>query len=160
MLRRLTLVLTLIAMVGLIAAPAVSAAPPARGSVTQDVTGTLADGTEFVGTVTLDSIIRQGEQLIANVTLTGNGIDPTAAAVPLQTGAECSILQLDLGPIFLDLLGLQLDVSAISIDLTAVPGSGNLLGNLLCAVAGLLDGPNPLGNLIDRLLEIVNNLLG
>jgi len=52
---------------------------------------------------------------------------------------ECPILFLDVGPIFLDLLGLQVDVSQIVIDITAVAGEGNLLGNLLCAVAGLLD---------------------
>jgi hypothetical protein len=66
------------------------------------------------------------------------------------------ILNLDLWPLKLDLLGLVIDLSAISLDVTAVPGAGNLLGNLLCAVAGLLDGPgNPLGGiaaLLNRLL--------
>jgi hypothetical protein len=36
---------------------------------------------------------------------------------------------------------------------TAVPGAGNLLGNLLCAVAGLLD-PNTF------LADFLNQLLG
>ena len=43
-----------------------------------------------------------------------------------------------------------------------MPGPGNLLGNLLCAIAGLLDGGLPgggLGALIDRLLGIINNIL-
>lgn len=62
----------------------------------------------------------------------------------------CEILFLDLGPISLDLLGLQIDLSQIELDVTAVPGPGNLLGNLLCQVAGLLDD----------LLGQVNNLLG
>lgn len=52
---------------------------------------------------------------------------------------ECPILELVIGPIFLDLLGLQLETNTIELDLTAVAGAGNLLGNLLCAVAGLLD---------------------
>ncbi|TYL40108.1 hypothetical protein CV102_00560 [Natronococcus pandeyae] len=52
---------------------------------------------------------------------------------------ECPILELVIEPIFLDLLGLQLTTETIDIDLTAVAGQGNLLGNLLCAVAGLLD---------------------
>lgn len=52
---------------------------------------------------------------------------------------ECPILTLDVGKIFLDLLGLQVETSEIQIDITAVAGPGNLLGNLLCAVAGLLD---------------------
>jgi hypothetical protein len=52
---------------------------------------------------------------------------------------ECPILALDVGPIFLDLLGLQVDLSRIELDIVAIAGEGNLLGNLLCAVAGLLD---------------------
>ncbi len=73
------------------------------------------------------------------------------------------ILFLDLGPIFLDVLGLVVDLSAITLDIHAVPGAGNLLGNLLCAVAGLLDGglfTGGLAGLLDRLLAIINNLLG
>lgn len=51
-------------------------------------------------------------------------------------------------------MGLALDVAPISLDLTAVSGPGNLLGNLLCAVAGLLD---PLG-FLDTLLGTLANL--
>lgn len=54
-------------------------------------------------------------------------------------GGECPILFLELGPLFLDLLGLEVSLSQITLDITAVTGEGNLLGNLLCAVAGLLD---------------------
>jgi hypothetical protein len=45
---------------------------------------------------------------------------------------------------------------------TAIPGPGNLLGNLLCAVAGLLDqGPSGgLGGVLNELLSIINRLLG
>lgn len=56
-----------------------------------------------------------------------------------DNAGECPILTLDIGEIFLDLLGLQVETSVIEIDITAVAGPGNLLGNLLCAVAGLLD---------------------
>ena len=66
----------------------------------------------------------------------------------------------DLGPLDLDLLGLVVNLSPISLNVDAVPGAGNLLGNLLCAVAGLLDGPSPLGNLLNNLLGILNRLLG
>jgi hypothetical protein len=76
---------------------------------------------------------------------------------------RCQVLFLDLGPIFLDVLGLEVDLSQIVLDLTAVSGSGNLLGNLLCAVVGLLD---PITGLTDflgaltSLLDRINNLLG
>ena len=56
-----------------------------------------------------------------------------------QEQQECQILSLRIQPIFLDLLGLQVDVARITVDITAVSGPGNLLGNLLCALAGALD---------------------
>jgi len=165
MVRRLTLILTLVAMVGLIAAPAVSAAPPARGdtltgTTTQTVSGGVLQSTATITEVAVDA----AGNLVASGTLTYTlgAVTGTTSFTDalLQTNGACDILTLDIGAIFLDLLGLEVDIAPISIDITAVPGAGNLLGNLLCAVAGLLDGPNPIGSLIDRLLGIINNLLG
>jgi hypothetical protein len=153
MVRRITLILTLIAMVGLIAAPAVAAAPPARGDVLSE---TIEDAT-----VTVNSLTRDGTQLLANVTVTNDLTgESVTGVVPAAVGAACDILSLDLGPLDLDVLGLVVELSEVNLDITAEPGPGNLLGNLLCAVAGLLDGPSPLGNAINRLLGIINNLLG
>jgi len=87
-----------------------------------------------------------------------------AAVVAQQT--SCDILFLDLGPLSLDLLGLTVDLSQIVLDINAVPGAGNLLGNLLCAVAGLLDPGGLLGDLIGALqsllfiLNAINDILG
>jgi hypothetical protein len=75
-----------------------------------------------------------------------------------QQGRRCRILHLDLGPLFLDLLGLEIDLSRIILDITAVSGPGNLLGNLLCALVGLLDGPN--FTALDRILAQINAILG
>jgi hypothetical protein len=62
-----------------------------------------------------------------------------------------TILYLDIGEgLFLDLLGLEVDLEEVELDVSAVPGSGKLLGNLLSAVAGLLDGG--LAGLLDDLL--------
>ena len=47
-------------------------------------------------------------------------------------------LHLVLGPINLDLLGLEVTTKQIILDITAVPGPGNLVGDLLCDVANLL----------------------
>jgi hypothetical protein len=69
--------------------------------------------------------------------------------------ATCSILHLDLGPLNLNLLGLQIDLSRIILDITAVPGAGNLLGNLLCGVANLLNDPSGLAGLLNRILDIL-----
>ena len=68
----------------------------------------------------------------------------------------CEILHLELGPIDLNLLGLVVHVDRIVIDITAQPGPGNLLGNLLCAIAGLLDQP---GAPLDIIQDLLNSLL-
>lgn len=52
---------------------------------------------------------------------------------------EVPILDLVIEPIFLDLLGLELETETIDLDLMAVGGEGNLVGNLLIAVTTLLD---------------------
>jgi hypothetical protein len=76
----------------------------------------------------------------------------TSGQVTTQQGT-CQILDLDIGRIHLDLLGLVVDIAPIHIDITAVEGPGNLLGNLLCALVGILD-PN------QALADFLNNLLG
>lgn len=47
-------------------------------------------------------------------------------------------------------------VDKIVIDLDAQSGPGNLLGNLLCAIAGLLDG----GGLLTQIVNLLNQILG
>jgi hypothetical protein len=69
-----------------------------------------------------------------------------------------------LGPLDLNLLGLEVSLNRVVLDIVAVTGSGNLLGNLLCAVAGLLDGAGNLSLLenlrLANLLNRILNLLG
>jgi hypothetical protein len=54
----------------------------------------------------------------------------------------------------------------VTLDVNAIPGAGNLLGNLLCAVVGLLDPDNGLdlggllGSILNNLLEAINDILG
>jgi len=55
----------------------------------------------------------------------------------------------------LDVLGLQVDLSQVLLDIGAQPGAGNLLGNLLCAVTGLLDSPGGLARLLNQILGIL-----
>ena len=81
---------------------------------------------------------------------------------PPPEPATCPILHLELGPLDLDLLGLRVHLDRVVLDLTAVPGPGNLLGNLLCALAGLLDGVDlggVLGNLLQQLIDALIRLL-
>ena len=174
MLRRMTFILALVGLLGLVAAPAASAARPVQASPLTDipVTGTLPGGGTFSGLLDITNLAVENGELVASGVLTGTAtvagvvteITQTFTDIPLGligsgTGAACDILTLDLGPLRLDVLGLVVDLSAIDLDITAVPGPGNLLGNLLCAVAGLLDGP-VLGNTLTGLLAIINRLLG
>ena len=143
------------------AAPAPHSAAATKAASTQlPVTGTLADGSAFTGQLSdLSTRVVNGVLMVSG-TITGTGIPAggtqfTAPVQNLATPDGCSILTLDLGPLHLDLLGLVVDLAPVNLDVTAVPGAGNLLGNLLCAVAGLLDGGGPLTGisaLLNRLL--------
>jgi len=63
-----------------------------------------------------------------------------------QQDGSCAILDLELAPIHLALLGLHVDTSRICLNLSAFPG--DTLGNLLCGLVGL-----DLGGLLDELLD-------
>ena len=81
---------------------------------------------------------------------------------PPQQQEPCPILHLELGPLDLNLLGLRIQLNQVVLDITAIPGPGNLLGNLLCAIAGLLDGVDlggVLGNLLQNLINALIRLL-
>jgi len=74
------------------------------------------------------------------------GVPLTATAAPNAADPTCPILNLQLAPINLNLLGLQVQTSAICLRITAQSGSGNLLGNLLCGLANALNGGTTLAS--------------
>jgi len=123
----------------------------------------LGGGT-FSGVLALTSFAVQNGQLVAVGTLTGILTDAAGIAtsivsniaLPVSIGATtCQILHVDIGPISLNLLGLQVNLSRIVLDVTAQTGAGNLLGNLLCAVAGLLNNPGGLARLLNQILGLL-----
>jgi len=124
--------------------------------------GGLTPGGELLASGVLRGTVdgKQFRQTFTDVSATlGRGGAASAQAVSVQQAAlSCPVLSLDLGPLFLDLLGLQVDLSEINLDITAVAGPGNLLGNLLCAVTGLLDPPL-LGSFLGQVSAILTNLL-
>jgi len=107
-----------------------------------------AEGEVVQGAGPRTNISNQTFNALATLTQPGGG---AAAQV-----AACTILELDIGAIRLELLGLVIDIAPIAIDITAIPGGG-LLGDLLCALAGLLSGIN-LGNL-GNVLGLLGQLL-
>jgi len=88
----------------------------------------------------------------------GQPLGRSAAASAVSGRATCDILHLVLGPLDLDLLGLQVHLNRVVLDIVAVTGAGNLLGNLLCAITGLLDG-TPAAGLLAQLAGLLNQVL-
>ena len=155
-------------------APATAAAPTPTSTATAT---TAAPGLQipinfsstngsFAGVFNLTRFVVRNGQLAAVGTLTGtvtNAAGQTVGAVVrtitlpvLNITGTCDILHLELGPIDLDLLGLVVHVDKIVIDIDAQSGPGNLLGNLLCAIAGLLDG----GGALSQIVALLNQILG
>jgi hypothetical protein len=132
-------------------------------SLTLPVSGTGALGT-FTGSFQLQRLVTRDGQVMASGLLSGTvstatGVVGTIARtvlIPVTVGeATCDVLHLDLGPLNLDLLGLQINLSQIVLDITAEAGAGNLLGNLLCAVANLLNDPSGLTRLLNSILDLL-----
>jgi len=86
-----------------------------------------------------------------------NGTPATTSGRVLAAAPACDVLRLVLGPLDLDLLGLQVHLDKVVLNIVAQSGAGQLLGNLLCAVAGLLDGG--LGGLLGRITNLLNRIL-
>ena len=129
---------------------------------------TAAGAVNFVGTLSIQKFDVQNNQVVAVGTLTGQVtgavvglVQNLLVTIPLidANADACEILHLELGPIDLNLLGLVVHVDRIVVDITAQPGPGNLLGNLLCAIAGLLDQPGAPLNIIADLLNSLLDLL-
>jgi hypothetical protein len=145
-----------------------------RNTTVLPVKGEYRNGDpKFDGTLTLRRFIKRNGKLKAVGRLDGtvfrrNGsekgvVEGKKVRVPVKVGggqnlagrqaalATCDILRLVLGPLDLNLLGLRVQLNRVVLNITAEPGPGNLLGNLLCAIAGLLDRGG--------LLSIIRNLL-
>ena len=87
------------------------------------------------------------------------GTDASArrsAAAAAAPGVSCDVLNLVLGPLDLNLLGLEINLETVVLDIVANP-AGGLLGQLLCAVANLLSGG--LGGLLGQLTDLLNQIL-
>lgn len=157
------------------AAPGVAAD---QGTLTSTVTGSFTDAAGAPGTVTGtfepdrfevvgDKVMAVGELTATLTDSTGTvvGNETTTVSLPLVTDATngavtaqqivCDVLDLVLGPLDLNLLGLDVHLDRVVLNIVAVPGA--LLGDLLCAVANLLNGG--LGGLLGQLTALLNQIL-
>ena len=143
------------------------AAAAFAGGVTVPVAGTTSKGGKFSGNFAIKEFKVVNNQIVAVGTLTGtiqnsvgNVIGTVLKTVQMIvniTGASCDILHLELGPLDLDLLGLQVHLNRVVLDIDADP-TGGLLGALLCAVANLLDVGGPLADIVGLLNQILGLL--
>ena len=143
------------------------------------VSGTTHNGKRFTGHFDVTQFVTRNGKSYAVGTLVGKvggrRISRSNVAIPASVQRStlpgmaksaqltCPILHLVLGPLNLNLLGLTVHLNTVVLDITAVPGAGNLLGNLLCSVANLLNGTGATSGLspaqLSGLLNIVNQLL-
>jgi hypothetical protein len=137
-----------------------------QAAVDLPVTGTLPDGSAFTGRLSRLAVsVVNGAPMLSGV-ITGTALPvagtPFTAAI-LSAQAACPVLTLNLAGLNLDLLGLVVDLAPVNLNIAAVPGAGNVLGNLVCAIAGALDGgilliPNQL--IVPILGQLIPVLLG
>jgi len=129
------LAMALVALFGATTANAAPAAPVAPTAATTPLTGTFTDaagGTgTATGTFTPTQFVAQGDQLVAEgvtdltlVDSTGQtvGTESQTVRVPVDLGAaqaSCEILDLVLGPLDLDLLGLVVHLDRMHLNITA-----------------------------------------
>jgi hypothetical protein len=160
---RVTGLLMVLAILGafVLAPLQTKAAPPAISPVNAPATGTVqtvATGEiEDIASINLLRFLSQNGQLAAVVQL----LDDTGAilatiTVPITATGTCEILTLVLGPLHLEVLGLVIDLNQVVLEITGETGPGNLLGNLLCGLAGLLDTGAPTNTLV----RLLNQVLG
>jgi hypothetical protein len=132
------------------------------GGVANALNGGLNLGSILGGLGTTDL-----NSLLGGLTGLLNGALGQATAPSAAQSVTGNILHLSLGPVDLNLLGLEVSLDncaggPVTVDVGAETGPGKLLGNLLNSLTHLLDGPasgNALNNALDRVAGEINNLV-
>jgi hypothetical protein len=154
---------TAFAVLGAISAASFTKAQSRRdGGALSTFTQSITEGTTFRGSLTVtDFLIGPNGLLYATGQLTGlvNGAQVTQSVTALVTGlqATCTILELTLGPLDLNLLGLEIHLDEVHLVITANP-AGGILGQLLCALANLLNTGGLLTQIVGLLQKILQAL--
>jgi hypothetical protein len=135
------------------------------------VSGTLSRGAHSLGTAVVGQVrwrvgVRsRGLEFArdrsmgpaAPVRIAWHGDQPAPRFLLVQA-QNCPVLNVSLGAITADLLGVQVALSPVSLDLTGV--SGTPLGDLVCSVSGLLGNVAGVVNLLNSILGLLTGLLG
>jgi hypothetical protein len=159
--------------VGFTIAPAASAAPVKRSCTDPlqvPVAGSFVDAAGNAATYnlcyTLQKFTNTNGQLTAVGKVTGTATDTVTGVTQTvkqkvssaaAAASTCTILDLTIQPIDLNLLGLMVHTDTIHLLITAQQGGG-LLGDLLCSLDNLLNNNGSLSQIIDLLNQIIGLL--
>jgi len=171
----LALSVAMIALFGAVGtASTATAAPGQSNTKTVAVTGKGPNGAKFDGLFAIADFATGSSPTgaVANGLLTGTLTQPGERGAGQSGGqsvsqniampvaalqATCQVLNLTLGPLDLNLLGLQVHLDVVHLTINADP-AGGLLGQLLCSLAGGIGGP--VGTIIGLLNQILAALGG
>jgi hypothetical protein len=172
--------LMLAAVVAPIPAGAQKAQNGGGAGLTVPVTGRTQSGGRINGTFTIEKFVETGDrtnpvgavgtlllqtasgqtavtQVTMPVQLASGGGSNTSGAISAQV-VTCQILDLTLGPLDLNLLGLEIHLDQVHLTIDANP-VGGLLGQLLCAIANLLGPGGIIIGSLTQLVALLNQLI-
>jgi hypothetical protein len=76
--------------------------------------------------------------------------------VPVALGeTSCEILRLEIGPVSVEVLELHVDLNRIALHIDAPSGPAHPLRSLLCTVAGRVEKPDGLAEVLNEILELL-----
>jgi hypothetical protein len=162
----------------------VATAQPATAAMRMPVAGTFAGGGQFTGVISINRFEQQSNNIVAigfvsgvltrgshalGTAVTGEVTWPvtvsSAAAAATQTAstvapaqADCPVLSVALGPANVNLLGFQVSLGAVTLDLAGT--SGTPLGDLVCQISAVLGDVAAVVKLLNSLLSSLTGLLG
>jgi hypothetical protein len=150
------------------------------------VAGTVAGGGTFEGTLSIQKFVARDGQVMAIAMISGRltsgaglplgtaAAGPIALPVSVTPGgpittatlpdraavaqATCSVLHLELNPVNLNLLGLQVTTMPIVLDVAG--DTAGVLGHLVCTILDTLNNVVGLVDLLNQLLGLLTGLLG
>lgn len=103
------------------------------------------------------TLLNSGSLSVANVNTTSGSL--TSAPAGSSSSTTTSVLTLHVAPVKLNLLGAEVTTSPIDLAITAQPGKGLVLGNVVTDLANLFNPPLPSKLSIDDLNTKLGNLL-
>lgn len=179
----LSFVLAAVLVLTMTALPSLAQAPTPGAGLTVPVAGKAKGAGNVTGTFTIQRFVDNGGQLGAFGTLvlnTKNGTAVTQTVMPVAANhqpsattataaaaiqAVCEVLDLTLGPLDLNLLGLEIHLDTVHLDIDANPAGGllgQLLSGLLCGsdLAGIFANLTTLVTFLNSVLQALGGILG